>query len=42
MKITKPDITFSYLFSNDNHGIEPTLDNPYESDTAHTLNDGQR
>ena len=41
MKITKPDITFSQLFSDNNHGFEPALDIPYEADTAHTLNDGQ-
>ena len=42
MKITKPDIAISQLFSNDNHGIEPALDSPYKSDAAHTLNDGQK
>ena len=42
MKITKPDITFSLLFSNDSHGTESTLGNPHESDAAHSLNDGQK
>ena len=43
MKITKPDITISNLFSYDNNGIEHALNLPYEdADTAHTLNDGQR